>query len=124
MQKEEKEVLAQSAQSLTDKTITVNIEIISPTWWQQLFKIKVKKFTIKPICLGTLIKISEQLLSIDIDSEQNDNIMILSQKLMIAHSTTLAYVVALAIVNRKKEPPQSLVEFLQYNITAQELRDI
>jgi hypothetical protein len=124
MNHEEKTSLQQTADALLQNTVTVKVQILQPTLLQKLRKQTTRTFHIQPACLGTLIKISKELLSIDIDEADKANWMVLSQKLMYAHSSTLARIIAFAIVNSKADPPQSLIDFLQYNLTASEMSHV
>lgn len=124
METEIKQGLKDSADALTSKSLTIEIDILHPTLLQRVRRQRKLKFVLHPACLGTLIKISKALLSIDVQEEDKGNLLHLSHRLMEAHSGTLAYVVALAIVNRKEEPPKELIEVLKYNLTPDELLHI
>lgn len=122
MQKEEKTAFSQTADALLENTITIYVDILKPTWWQRLRNQTRRSFQIQPSSLATLVKISKELLSIDIP--EVSNMMELTQKLMVAHSVTMAKIIAYAIVNSRDEPPESLIDFLRYNLTAKEMSTV
>ena len=121
MNQEEKTQLSNTADAVTDDATIIEIDILHPRWWQRLLKKTKRVYKLQPATLGTLVKISKELLSIEIEDADKSNWMVLCQKLMQAHSGRLAKVIAIAIVNRKEEPPDSLVEFIAYNMTAKEM---
>jgi len=124
MKEEEKTQLSNTAAAVTDEATIIQIDILHPTWWQRLLRKRKRAFKLSPATLGTLVKISRELLSIEIEEADKSNIMLLTQKLMLAHSSRMAKVVAIAIVNSKADPPQSLIEFLEYNLNAEELATV
>jgi hypothetical protein len=121
---EEKTMLSKTADAVTDSPITIEVDILNPTRLQRLRKETKKTFKLTPATLGTLVKISKELLSIDVAEADKSNWIVLCQKLMLEHGNRLARIVAIAIVNRKEDPPNSLIEFIEYNMTAKELNTI
>lgn len=124
MNDNEKAQLSKTAEAVTDQATTIEVDILHPTLWQRIRKQKKKTFKLQPATLGTLVKISKELLSIEVDEADKGNWMVLSQKLMHAHSNRLAKVIAIAIVNSKEDPPKSLIDFIEYNMTAKEMATV
>jgi len=87
-----------------------------------------RKFVIYPIKMGTLLKISEILLDLNTDElvgamkDENKeiNLLDLGAKNIIENKDKLIKMIAYGIVNSEKEPPQSLIRFLNENLTAKE----
>ena len=87
-----------------------------------------KKFVIYPIKMGTLLKISEILLDLDTDElvgamkDENKeiNLLDLGAKNIVENKDKLIKMIAYGIVNSEREPPQSLIRFLNENLTAKE----
>jgi hypothetical protein len=83
---------------------------------------KKRVFSIQPIVLGSLMKISPILLSID-TSIFGDKKQFLeaNYELMGKYGHQLALVLAIAIHNRESDPPDSLVNFIKWNFSPVEL---
>ena len=87
-----------------------------------------RKFVIYPIKMGTLLKISEILLDLNTDElvgamkDENKeiNLLDLGAKNIIENKDKLIKMIAYGIVNSEREPPQSLIRFLNENLTAKE----
>jgi hypothetical protein len=121
MEEKERTALSNTADAITEKATTIEVDILHPTWLQKLRKQTRKTFELKPATLGTLVKISKEMLSIEVEEADKGNFMLLAQKLMAAHSSRLARIIALAIANSKEDPPQSLIDFIQYNMSAEKM---
>ena len=87
-----------------------------------------RKFIIFPIRMGTLLKISKILLDLDTDElvgamkDENKeiNLLDLGAKNIIENKDKMIKMIAYGIVNSEKEPPKSLIRFLNENLTAKE----
>jgi len=87
-----------------------------------------RKFVIYPINMGTMLKISEILLDLNADEltdamnnkEKKVNIMDLGARNIIENKDKLVKMIAYGITNNEKEPPKSLIKFLNDNLTAKE----
>ena len=124
MNQEEKTQLSNTADAVTDTVTSIEIELLHPRWWQRLLRQTKRVYQLKPATLATLAKISKEFLSIEIDEADKANIMLLTHKLMLAHSSRMAKIIALAIVNSKEDPPDSLIEFIEYNVDAREMATV
>jgi PDZ domain-containing secreted protein len=102
-------------------TITVN----KITWLHLLHILpKKRKFIIKPIVLGTLLRISKEVYAITDpgDTSELKDINLVAKTLEIALSDTehLINVLAFVITNSKKMPSQRLKNFLRENLDTNE----
>lgn len=86
-----------------------------------------RKFVIRPLNMGTLLKISEILLGIDADElthairgESDVNFLDLGAKTIVEHKDAVVKMIAYGIVNRPKDPSRRLLRFLDENLTAKE----
>lgn len=104
---DEKEVLSQVADTLLDNSVT--------------FEVEGRPFEIKPSTLGTMVKISKELLAMDLSAFDKDKMLESNFNLIIDHSKRMCIIVAYAVTNKKAEPPDELVEFFEDNLTAAEL---
>ena len=80
-----------------------------------------RKLTIRPITLGSLVKISALLLEIDIKTIDTANILLTNYRLINEHMDRAVTIVAIAVHNQRQDPPASLVRFIRDNFTAREL---
>ncbi len=84
-----------------------------------------KHYKIAPSSVGTLIKISRELLEID-DGEilKKENLVSFSYQAITQHAERMARIVAYGIVNAKADPPESMVRTIRDNMTAADLNNI
>jgi hypothetical protein len=84
-----------------------------------------RKFSIYPTVPGSLIKISKLLLTINFDPESIkggvNKYFEAGYHHMADHAESLAKIIAIAIVNRKRDPSQQLIDFILYNFNSQDL---
>jgi len=73
---------------------------------------KQRSFLIYPLKMGSLLKISTLLLSIDKDILDKNNLLDSNYKAVQQHSKTLCKIIAIAIHNRKSDPPAALVNLI------------
>ncbi len=119
-----KDIIPTLLQQGTDVTVSVSEKNI-------LHRLRIlkseKKFTITPIKLGTLYKISHILLDLESDEIKNlktikdEAILELGLKNIVANKDKLIEVVGLGLVNCKQGPTKRLLNFLNDNITVEEL---
>lgn len=122
----EKELLTDVSGAVTDEAVTLEIDVLPQNWIHRLLLKwgilpKQKVYQVRSITLGSLIRISEKLLAINLSEMSADSILEDNYKLMKEHGHGIAEIIAIAIVNRKAAPPKSLVSFLENNLTAKEL---
>lgn len=83
---------------------------------------KKDKYVLKPITMGSLIKISKLLIEIDMNLFDMKNFLESSYQAIVKHGETAARVVAIAIHGRPGEVPEQLVESVLNNFTTKELQ--
>ncbi len=123
-----KETLSTVADATLAQPITMEVDVIPQGWLHKLLQkwgVRDKKrvFTLRPITLGNLMRISRILLEIDIKKILDSGVNFLegSYQAMDQHSEKLAEVVAISITNRKDKPSRRLIEFICNNFTSTEL---
>jgi len=81
----------------------------------KLYKPKGKTYTLKPITAGNAYRVSQKILTIPEAAIRQGSDAILRDmfKLLIGHVDTLAYIVAVSIINSRQEPPESLIQELK-----------
>lgn len=126
MEHKSSEVLSEAADSLLDKPIKLTVDIRpSGKIHAQLISWKIcpakKEFLIQPICLGSLIRISKLILSIDTKQIDFDNMLDSNYRFAASYAGIAAEVVAIAITGGRDEPPRRLVEFILTHFTPREL---
>lgn len=126
---EEKKVLSDVADTILDKPVTFSVDIINKTWFDKLLiKLKLKKskrdFQITGSTLGTMIKISKELLKIELSGIDIKNILEVNYSLINKHGYSMATIIAYAIQNNKNDPPKKLIDFLVNNLTSFELKNL
>lgn len=83
-------------------------------------KSRVKSFTISPLNLGSLIRISKILLSIE-EIDWSRPYMDVGPEVISKYAERLCEIVAIAVTNGPKPPQKRLVKFFVNNLTASEL---
>jgi len=124
-----KQVRQDAINTILQKGVDFTITIQSKNLLNKLhLKPLERKFVIYPIKMGTLLKISEILLDLNTDeltdAMKNEgkevNILDLGAKNIIENKDKLVKMIAYGITNSEKEPPKSLIKFLNDNLTAKE----
>jgi len=127
---EEKQILQQVSDATLQKPVTITVDIQPVNRYHALLQKwgilpKTKSFQLKPAVLGTLIKISGVLVSIDFvipdGKDEHGNLLKANYDAIIKHGKSMATVVALAIENCNKEASPRLVKFIIRNFTTQEM---
>jgi hypothetical protein len=119
----EKEILQQSADTILDKGIKIEVDILHPTLLQKWRGETKRVFWVKGLTLGSLIKISGELLEVDFNIDKA-SVLKGSYKLINDHCLRMAKIIAYAVVNTDSEPPSKLVSFFVNNLNATELLSI
>lgn len=117
----ETQTITAAADAVLNKDVTFEVEILHPSRMERWQKKLKRSFKITPSTLGTMIKISKEFLSVDLDNFDKEEIMKSSFLLIQDHAERMAMIVAFAVVNAKEDPPASLVSFFLNNLTAKEL---
>jgi hypothetical protein len=124
---QEKQVLSAVADTILDKAVRVDVEILNPRWWERIgikfgwLSVK-RTFHIKPATLGNMIRLSRILLGIEVDAYRSSQTALdANYQVYDKHGNALAKVIATAIANSKKGPSKRLINFVQENLTAKEL---
>ena len=116
------ETLSQAADTIFDRAVTFSVEIIRPTWVQRLKKERVKNFAILPATLGTMTRISKELLEIDGANFRKEDLLNSNFELMANNAERMARIIAIAANGNSSKPPsKELIHFFLKNITAKEL---
>ena len=84
-----------------------------------------RKFKIYPICFGALLKISELLEKVrgdhkELDQADGGEFFGTALKSIIENKDLMISIIAIAIVNKEKDPPKSLIKFLNANLDTKE----
>lgn len=91
---------------------------------------KARRFILRPIYLGSLIRISKLLIGIDfnvpdiMDKIKNGSFLELNYIAIAKHGNSIAEIVAIAIQNNDEKPNPKLVKFIVNNFTANELKGV
>lgn len=114
-------VLENVSDTILDKEVTLEVDIYRTRWEKFLRKPEKRTFVIKPITLGSLIRISKLLLTVDLTLDDVQSLLQSTYHSMVDHGETIAKIIAIAIHNQPTEPPKSLVDFIINNFTAKEM---
>ena len=127
-----KEITQEAVDAILEKGVDFKITMSDPSLLCRLLqRLKIlpieKIFIIKPIRLGTLLKIAKILETIEPESlevlknEKADGIFGVGIKSIIENKDKIVLIVAHAIDRKKAKPPRSLIKFLDENLTPKEL---
>ncbi|MBU7577197.1 MAG: hypothetical protein KAF40_03970 [Flavihumibacter sp.] len=118
-------MLKETAAAILEDSIKLKItgdEKHSWFWWKT--KRVTREFEIRPLTLGSLIRISRIILSIDPEIFNKERILEALYGAADKHGTELARVVAIAFTNSRREPADSLISFIQESITTPQLKEV
>lgn len=125
------ETLADISDAILDRSVTFTItrknkqsmllDVLPFVFFKRPEK---EKFSITGATMGTMIKISRELLALNMEGFDKNTILNSTYEVIEKHGERMAKIIAYAIVNRKEEPPAHLVNFLLYNLTAEELKKL
>lgn len=132
---EHKETLHQVSETTLEQPDRIEVDINPTSRLHALLQkwgIAKKKrvFILKPIYLGSMIRISKLILTMDItipkegEGRTTRDVLEANYHSIIQHGETLAQIVALAIQNSKEEPKKELIEFIMRNFTSSELVNV
>jgi hypothetical protein len=118
-------VLKASAEAILDKTRTITVDVKPQTWFERLamrmgWMAKQRKFDVKPLCLGSVMRISKLFLDIEDDALKN-NLLNGTYTLINGATPHVIQAVAIGICNSRKEPSKKLLRFIENNFTQEEL---
>lgn len=121
-----KAVDAKAVDTITEKPVLIHVDIQPANRlhkWLQNRKImpSQRTFILKPLTLGTLLRVSKVLLKIDTHTFNSETFLDSSYKLMAQHSRRVAHILALAVTNSRAHPDKSLIRFFLYNLKPDEL---
>lgn len=121
-----KDILQKTTDTLLDRAVTFTVSVEPKNKLHRLLqhwkiKPKVRTFMIQPLNFGTMIKISRVLLDIDVSVFRQTNALDAVYKVLDTNGDKIASIVAMAFVNRKRDPDASLIEFIKDNFTSKEL---
>lgn len=123
------ETLKKVADATVQQPVEFEVDIMPQNFIQrklQEWGIRPKKriFTIRPIVLGNLIRISKILLSIDMNVFNEANLLESNYKMMELHADDLVKIVAIGIQNTKAEPSARLIDLIKTQFSAVEFWNI
>lgn len=119
-------ILQQKADAILDTPVPIRIPIHARNKYESILqdlniKPKEKIFHVRPLCLGSLIKISRVMLGMDISVLKDINVMESSYRAIAGHADAMIRVVAIALVNREEDPPQDLLDLVRREFTSKDL---
>lgn len=118
-------MLKETAAAILEDSVKLKItgDQKHPWFWWKTVRVT-REFEIKPLTLGSLIRISKIILDIDPDLFNQERVLEAIYEAIDEHGPELARVVAIAFTNSRREPAESLVSFIQESITTKQLREV
>lgn len=125
MEEKTKHILEKATNTVLDESILLSVDIKPKNNTHRSLQrwgiLPVKKiFAVRPIVYGNLVRISKLLLGIDTAVLNSGSMIEGNYRLMGDYAKIIAKVIAIAIHNRKKEPSDSLIDFIYYNFSSKE----
>lgn len=123
---DEKEILSSAADTLTQKALRIEVDIVNPSKWENaLIRLKIikpkKTFEILPLVYAKGIRIAKELTQIDGKALiESGNIVNTMYDMLADHGEIVAKCMAIACGSARKEPDQKLIKFFLANLTTQE----
>lgn len=118
------DILNKAADTLLEKPIEIVLNVNNQGIFHKMHILpKSRKFHIKPITLGNLVRISQSLLEVEFNTQAED-IWTESLKAVQQHAKKMVMVTAYAIHGKRSEPPTRLISFLEDNLNARELNQV
>lgn len=125
-------IFDQVSDVVTDKPVSLIVDIRPQNWWQKLLQqlrlYPVKRtFYIGQSTFGNLIRISKLLNAIDgmpLDFKDPSKLINRMHTIIEKDGRVFAGIIAIAIHNKKSEPPESLIEFIEYNFSAKDISNV
>jgi hypothetical protein len=134
------ETLSKVSNAITEEPVKIEVEVEPQNWlhawlqkgkWSGKFFPKTKVLFMHPIRMGSLIRISRLVLTIDKSVlnqlkglKNNFENTAFSHEIITNHGETLIQVVAMAIHNRKSDPPKWLVEMIRNQFAPKALLEV
>lgn len=117
-------ILKKAADTLLEKPQEIVLKVNNPGVLHHMRILpKSRKFQIKPLTLGNLVRISQILLEVEFNTQAED-IWTESLKAIRQHARRMVMVAAYAIHGKRSEPPVRLIKFLEDNLNAMELNQV
>ena len=120
------EVLKKASDAILEKGIDFTISVANPNILHKLipkyFPLE-KKFIVKPLYYGTTIRMSKIIVQIG-RIEKINNHVVEGIEIMARCADLMIDVIAIALINSKKEPSKRLKNFLKYNLTHIETKEL
>lgn len=129
----EKETLQQVSDTTLEQPVTITVDVEPQGALHKILQKwgvlpKKRVFVIKPIYLGTLVRVSKLILSLGIKlpdkNSDTASLMEANYQAIADHSYTMAEIVALAIQNNRQSPDPKLIAFVMNNFTAREMMTV
>lgn len=98
---DDKKALKLVPKTLFERSVTFEVTILKPSWIDRWKKRTKKEFSIQPATLGTMVKISEAFMDIDMENFDKGNIFESTLELVEENGWHMAYIVSLAVCNSK-----------------------
>lgn len=121
-----KEVLINTADAVLEKGVSFRIRLRPKNRIHKLLqKLKIlpveKRYTLGPLCLGSLVKISKIILLIEVETMDNGKILENIYRAISEHTDHVIEAIGHAIINGKEDPPPAMLELLKSEMTAQDM---
>lgn len=119
---DEIETLSKVSNTVTQEPVELTVTItprnrfhrwLQNNRWTGRFFPKKQVLLIHPIYMGTLIRISKLLLTIDESQFDQERMLDSAHRAIEKHGETVIQIIALAIHNRKTDPPASLLALIR-----------
>ena len=126
MEKNIQETLSSVSDATLQKDVKISVDILPQSRIHKLLQgwgiAKRKRvFSIRPIVLGNLIRISKILLKIDPNALDQSQMIASNYALMMERGDQIAEVIAIALQNNKYEADRWLVDFVKENFSSIEI---
>lgn len=120
------ETLEKVSDAILEQPATITVDVIPQNGIQRKMQhwgitAKQRVYTIRPLTLGTLIRISRILLGINMALPDRDKILEVNYETIDKHGEKLARIIALAIRNNRSEPDEKLEKFILQNFNCKEM---
>jgi hypothetical protein len=121
-----KNILGNVSEAVTEEPYIFFVILSNLTWYEKILaKLKIKepkkRIEIPPINMGTLLRISKQVLEINPMEVTKDDWVKKAIEAVTLHADRMVYIIAAAIHNKKSEVPKALIDFVFQNFTANDM---
>ena len=125
---EDKEVKQRVADTIFQEGIDFYITVANPGILHRLgIRKKQKYFVIYPLVMGTMVRISHELLEFTRIGEEDlkeENILEFGLEQIMQHKDRMIKIIGLAVTNDREKPSKKLIRFLDRNLTANEMLQV